>query len=75
MLFRSALHSGRWEPLGVDGDVLTYARAAENGRRLVVAINFGRQAGAAPEGYLVLSTHDGEGRLAPHEARVVLSRP
>ena len=42
-----ALHSGAWEAMGVDGEILVYARVCE-GRRFVVAVNFG--AGAADVG-------------------------
>ena len=39
-----ALHAGGWEPLGVQGQVMAYARQAE-GRRFVTAVNFGGEPG------------------------------
>jgi alpha-glucosidase len=78
-----ALHSGSFELLGAQGDVLAYAREAE-GRRFVVLVNFERSPGAfelgeRDGGEMALSTDPAReggvvsGRLAlgPHEAVVI----
>jgi len=75
-----ALHSGAWVPLGVHGEVLTYAREAADGRRLTVAINFADRPGEARlDGEIVLCTdraREGERvsgtlRLKANEAVIV----
>jgi alpha-glucosidase len=75
-----ALHQGGFEPLGVEGEVLAYARTY-GGRRFVVAINFGRgpRGLETGEGRIVLGTsraREGEAvsgtlELAAHEAVVI----
>jgi alpha-glucosidase len=79
-----ALHSGVWVPLGVQGEVLLYARAAEDGARFVVAVNFGEAATVelGARGQVVVHTDraregeavDGELALGPHAAAAVRCR-
>jgi alpha-glucosidase len=38
---RPALHAGAWQPLGVHGQVLAYARTHHGGDRVLVLLNFG----------------------------------
>ena len=45
---RPALHAGAWEPLGVHGEVLAYARSHEGGDRVLVLLNFGEAEAPLP---------------------------
>jgi alpha-glucosidase len=75
-----ALSVGEWAPIAATGDLLAYERRTA-GRRLAIALNFGRrdQLATLPAGRIALSTHlDREGervtgplRLRPNEGVIV----
>ncbi|MBS1302372.1 alpha-amylase family glycosyl hydrolase [Loktanella sp. SALINAS62] len=65
-----ALLRGAYRTVTATDDVLIFARDGAD-QTILIALNFSDHTQPAPSGDTLLSSHDGTGPLAPHEARIL----